>query len=108
MAVLVSNPLLSALNLTISSSQVVATAPTSANGLTVQGSMIVNQNSKQVQATNSTSGQQVTAYQVDVYAFNFTGLLLLIVPWAVYAYSVSTEKSAKTLKKKKSDSEKAE
>ena len=82
----VENPLFSPMNLVVGSTQVVAAAPTSGNGVSLQGSMIVMQTTSQVQAINQTSGQTVQAYQVSVAGFNFMTVFILLLPWVLYAY----------------------
>jgi hypothetical protein len=83
----VSNPTLVPLNLTISTTQLSATSATSPDGISIQGSMVVNQWTEQVTATNTTSGEQVQAYQISAFAFNGMTVFLLLLPWVVYAYA---------------------
>lgn len=83
---LLTNPTLQAIDLTYSSSQVVASMPESLGGLSLQGSLIVSQNTQVVSAVNQTSGQQVQAYQVTVVVFNLMSFALLFLPWIVFAY----------------------
>lgn len=82
----VTNPLLGGINVYYSSKQITASAPTTPDGINLQGSLIVNQVTQQVTATNQTSGQQVQAYQVSVSVFNFGALLLLLSPLVLYLF----------------------
>lgn len=82
----VTNPLLGGINVYYSSKQITASAPTSPDGINLQGSLIVNQLTQQVTATNQTSGQQVQAYQTTVSVFNFGALMLLLSPVALYLF----------------------
>lgn len=82
----VTNPLLGGINVYYSSKQITASAPTLPDGINLQGSLIVNQLTQQVTATNQTSGQQVQAYQTTVSVFNFGALLLLLSPLVLYLF----------------------
>jgi len=86
----VENPFFTPLNLFTQSSQLTATNPNVSNGLSLQGSCLVNEDVKNVEATNSTSGQLVNAYQVNITIFNFMSLMLLFLPWVIYVYTELT------------------
>ncbi|GEM_PF-6699976 len=83
---IIENPMFQPLNLVVSSTQLTVTNPNLSNGLSIQGSCLVNTIVNSVQATNSTSNQLVNAYQVSVTVFNFMSLMLLISPIALYMY----------------------
>jgi hypothetical protein len=82
----VENPMFQSLNLMFSSTQLTVSNPNINSGLAFQGSCLVSTVVRNVQATNSTSGQLVNAYQVTVIVFNFMSLMLLISPIALYLY----------------------
>lgn len=81
------NPAFQVLNMVSSSSEVIATAPTSLGGISIQGSWIVSQNTQSVQAFNSTSGKEVSAFEVTNSWVNFGSVFLLILPWVIFVYS---------------------
>jgi hypothetical protein len=83
---IIENPMFQPLNLVVSSTQLTVTNPNLSNGLSIQGSCLVNTIVNSVQATNSTSNQLVNAYQVSVTVFNFMSLMLFISPIALYMY----------------------
>lgn len=100
----VENPMFQSLNLMFSSSQLTTTQYN--NGLTFQGSCLVNTVVQNVQATNSTSGELVNAYQVNITVFNFMSLMLLLLPFIIFIYSeilnnkISITKTKIIMKKK--------
>jgi hypothetical protein len=97
----VENPMFQPLNLVVNSTQLTATNPNINNGLSVQGSCLVNTVVNNVQATNSTSGELVNAFQVSVTAFNFMSLMLLFLPIVIYMYYEYNKASIKKLPKRK-------
>jgi len=80
----IQNPMFQPLNLVFSSNQITTTQYNS--GLSFQGSCLVNTVMNNVQATNTTSGELVNAYQVTVTVFNFMSLMLLFLPIIIYMY----------------------
>jgi hypothetical protein len=90
--VVVENPMFQPLNLVVQSSQLTASNPNINNGLSLQGSCLINENIKNVQAYNST-GNIVNAYQVNTTVFNFMSLMLIISPIALYIYFEYNKKS---------------
>lgn len=86
------NPSFASLNVVYISDQLTTTMPSTFGGLSIQGSYIVNQITRTVEATNSTSGEQVTVYQVNITLVNMMSIAILLSPWIVYAYSVKRVK----------------
>jgi hypothetical protein len=80
----IQNPMFQPLNIVFSSSQITTTQYNS--GLVFQGSCLVNTVVNNVQATNTTSGELVNAYQVTITVFNFMSLMLLFLPITIYIY----------------------
>jgi len=80
----IQNPMFQPLNIVFSSSQITTTQYNS--GLVFQGSCLVNTVVNNVQATNTTSGELVNAYQVTITVFNFMSLMLLFLPIIIYIY----------------------
>jgi hypothetical protein len=100
------NPLIQPLNLVVQSSQIVASNP-NINGLSFQGSCLVNYDVKEIQATNTTSNLLVNAFQVNTTVFNFSTLILLFTPLVLYMFfefnktkSINNTKSIKVTKKR--------
>ena len=97
----IENPMFQSLNLIIQSSQLTASNPNINSGLSLQGSFLVNTQIKEVQATNTTSNQLVNAFQVNVTAFNFMSLMLLILPIVLYIYFEFNSNNVKKFTAKK-------
>jgi hypothetical protein len=92
----IQNPMFQPLNLVFSSSQITTTQYS--NSLVFQGSCLVNTVVNNIQATNTTSGELVNAYQVTITVFNFMSLMLLFLPIIIYMY-YEYHKSIKPIKK---------
>lgn len=93
-----SNPLLQPLNIYGSSESLSANKSTLSDGLSLQGSFIVQQNTDIVQATNSSNGQTVNAYQISTAYLNMGSICLLFIPFIIYFYYSNEELKRKVKK----------
>jgi hypothetical protein len=87
MLMIIENPMFRPLNLIVSSSSLYVSNPNVNTGLGFQGSCLVNTVINNVQATNTTSGELVNAFQVNITVFNFMSLMLLFLPFVIFIYS---------------------
>jgi hypothetical protein len=97
LTLILSNPLIQPLNIYVSSTSLSITPSNLQNGLSLQGSFIVNQQTQQVQATNQTDNKVITAYQISTNYVNLGSIFILLLPFLGFFYF---QKSTDTLIKK--------
>jgi hypothetical protein len=82
---ILNNPMFQSLNLVVKTSQLTI-SNSNISGLSLQGSCLVYQTINSIQATNTTSGKLVNAFQVNTTIFNFMSMLLMFTPITLYLY----------------------
>jgi len=95
----IQNPMFVPLNIYVQSSQLTVNNPNINNGLSIQGSFLVNYDVKNIQALNG--NQTVDAFQVDTTIFNFMSLVFLLLPIVIYMYFEDIPISINVVKKER-------
>jgi hypothetical protein len=77
------NPLISQINIYYNYTSISSTQPTTNDGLFIQGSVIISQNT--LTYVNNTTYQPI-GYKTSISIFNFSSLLILFIPLIIYLF----------------------